>query len=88
MLKRGQEQSPNPLNLQAPRAGLLDRLEQAHLGCMEALAISSSFFLLLQLLSILSLLSASVFEIGPSQYKGAGWPCCRILFSKSVVIPT
>jgi hypothetical protein len=26
--------------------------------------------------------------MGPSKYKEAGCPCCLILFSKSVVIPT
>jgi hypothetical protein len=59
-----------------------------HFSCEEVFAISSSFFFLLQLLSVLSLLRASAFEMGHSQYKGAGCSCCLILFSKSVVIPT
>ncbi len=42
------------------------QLKQAHLGCVGTLAISSIFFFLLQPLSVLSRLRASVFEMGPS----------------------
>ena len=41
------------------------RSKPSHLCCVEALKISSSFFFLLQPLSVLSLLRASVFEMGP-----------------------
>ena len=64
------------------------RSGQAHFLCEDALVISSSFFFLVQPFRILSRLTASSLEKGPSWYRGAIVPCWRMRFSKSVVIPT